>query len=90
MTVKIQLDVPLHLVSLTTTLFSIFVHDTIPYSYSALNDLEYFRVLLQRNAEEFSRVFESMGDRSERDVLFWKALGEWIKDYDSASQEEEG
>ena len=83
MTAKITFEVPLHLVSLTTTLYSIFICDSVPYSYSTINDLEYFRVLLQHNAEEFSRVFESMGDRSKRDVLFWKALGEWIKDYDT-------
>ena len=94
MPIQVTFEVPLHLVSLLTTLYSVFIRDSVPHSYSTLNDLEYFRVLLQHNAEEFSRVFESMGGRSKRDVLFWKALGEWIETYDTETyrltQEEEG
>jgi len=89
MTAKITFEVPLHLVSLTTTLYSIFICDSVPYSYSTINDLEYFRVLLQHNAEEFSRVFESLGGRSERVGLFWGSLGEWIKAYDQQNRKEE-
>jgi hypothetical protein len=89
MTAKITFEVPLRLVSLTTTLFSIFINDSVPYSYSTMNDLEYFRVLLQLKAEEFSRVFESLGGRSEREVLFWKSLGVWIEAYDQHTRKEE-
>jgi len=98
MTVKVTFEVPSSQVSLLTTLYSVFIEPdrylrelqgTTGRTPSEAVALQEFRVLLMVRGDYISRGLQGW-PIEDRDAQFWKALGEWIEAYDSASQEEEG